>query len=134
MIPKALLDTDTLSFVTKGVPRAIARERLYRVDQPRLTISAITRFQVERGYKYKRAAQLASFRQALASIDVVPLDDRVLDRASDLYADLRLVGIQIETADCLIAATAIVHGLTLVTNNTKHFDRIAGLHLENWLL
>ncbi len=135
MIPKALLDTDTLSFVTKRVPKVIARERLYRVDHPRLTISAITRFQVERGYKYTQAmAQLAAFRQSLASTDVLPLDDRVLDQSSDIYATLRRIGVQIELADCLIAATALVHGLQLVTNNTKDFDRIAGLPLDNWLI
>ena len=37
-------------------------------------------------------------------------------------------------ADCLIAGTALARNLTLVTNNTRHFSRIAGLRLDNWKL
>ena len=36
-------------------------------------------------------------------------------------------------ADILIAASAMVHGLGVVTNNERHFQRISDLHVENWL-
>jgi tRNA(fMet)-specific endonuclease VapC len=49
-----------------------------------------------------------------------------------LYADLRKRGEPIDDIDLLIAGTAIANGLTLVTNNRKHFDRIAQLEVENW--
>jgi tRNA(fMet)-specific endonuclease VapC len=38
----------------------------------------------------------------------------------------------VDDFDILIGATAIVHGLTLVTNNTRHFENISGLALEDW--
>ncbi len=38
----------------------------------------------------------------------------------------------IETADLIIACTALANNLILVTNNTKHFERIVGLELEDW--
>lgn len=41
-------------------------------------------------------------------------------------------GEPIGTFDTLIAAHALACGLTLVTNNTKHFQRVAGLKLANW--
>ncbi len=41
-------------------------------------------------------------------------------------------GIRIEDMDLLIAATAIYNDMTLVTNNTKHFEHILDLKLENW--
>ena len=41
-------------------------------------------------------------------------------------------GIRIEDMDLLIAATAIYNDMTLVTNNTKHFEHIPDLKLENW--
>ena len=37
-------------------------------------------------------------------------------------------------ADILIAATAIVHGYGVITNNERHFSRIKGLHIDNWLM
>ena len=39
----------------------------------------------------------------------------------------------IDDFDILIAATAIKHGLTVVTDNLKHFSRIDGLTIENWI-
>ncbi len=53
--------------------------------------------------------------------------------AADIYADLRRKGELIGDADMLIAASALVHGLGVVTNNEEHFERIAGLYMENWL-
>jgi len=42
-------------------------------------------------------------------------------------------GQTIDDADLFIAACALVHGMTLVTNNSKHFQRIKGLKLDNWI-
>lgn len=47
-------------------------------------------------------------------------------------ASLGKQGKPIEAEDSIIAATAINNGLTLVTGNTKHFDRIGGLKLIDW--
>jgi tRNA(fMet)-specific endonuclease VapC len=47
-------------------------------------------------------------------------------------AELRRRGEPIGDADVLIAASALVHGLTVVTNNEGHFRRISGLDVENW--
>ncbi len=46
--------------------------------------------------------------------------------------DLRKKGITIEDFDLMIAAQALAHNLILVTNNTKHFENIDGLKLEDW--
>ena len=61
------------------------------------------------------------------------LDHAALDRAAELYAELRSRGQLIEDADLLSAAIALVHDMTLVTNNTSHFNRIEGLRIEDWL-
>ena len=54
-------------------------------------------------------------------------------QATDIYADLYRRGTLIGDADILIAATALVHGLVVITNNGAHFRRITGLQLDNWL-
>lgn len=47
-------------------------------------------------------------------------------------ARLRKAGHSIPELDLLIATTALHHNMTLVTNNTKHMQRIDGIKLENW--
>ncbi len=49
-----------------------------------------------------------------------------------LRSDPAVMGRTIGHNDVLIAATAMVHGLTLVTNNSDHFSRINGLDIDNW--
>ncbi len=48
-------------------------------------------------------------------------------------AKLKAIGKLIGEVDTLIASTALVHEMILVTRNVKHFDRIEGLQLENWI-
>jgi tRNA(fMet)-specific endonuclease VapC len=47
-------------------------------------------------------------------------------------ARLESMGRPLDDFDLLIGATAIAHGMTLVTNNTKHFQRLKGIRLEDW--
>ena len=51
---------------------------------------------------------------------------------ADIKAKIFDKGIRIEDMDLLIAATAIYNELTLVTNNTKHFENVPNLKIENW--
>lgn len=46
---------------------------------------------------------------------------------------LRAAGVMIDEFDLLIAATALSGDYVLVTDNVKHFQRIEGLHIENWV-
>jgi tRNA(fMet)-specific endonuclease VapC len=64
--------------------------------------------------------------------EVLALTDAVVVVATDIYADLKKRGQLTSDADILIASTALVHGLVLVTNNTNHFRRVSGLTLESW--
>ena len=67
----------------------------------------------------------------LVGVEVVDLDDetcRIFGRErSRLRADGNLIG----DLDLLIASTALRHGLTLLTNNRRHFERIEGLAIES---
>lgn len=83
--------------------------------------------------KAKRAiGQIAVFEERCRQSNVLPLTDDVIVRAADIYADLHQQGQLISDADILIAATALVHGLNLVTENVAHFRRISGLNIESW--
>lgn len=56
-----------------------------------------------------------------------------MKQAAGIYANLRSRGIVIGHNDVMIAAMAIENGLKLVTNNKKHFEKIADLEIESWL-
>jgi tRNA(fMet)-specific endonuclease VapC len=95
--------------------------------------SIITRYEILRGLKAKVALQqIALFEDRCRESRVLPLTDTVVVQAAEIYAELHRRGRLISDADILIAATALTHDLTLVTENTGHFERITGLRLESW--
>ena len=55
-----------------------------------------------------------------------------INTASKIYSNLMNQGLLIDDADILIAAQCIENGYTLVTGNTRHFERIDGLKLVDW--
>ena len=65
----------------------------------------------------------------LAAVDVLPLEDGICREFAAQRRRLRLSGSLISDFDLLIGSTAIRHDLTLLTNNRRHFRRMAGLRL-----
>lgn len=131
---KAVLDTDTLSALLRRQAKAVAQAQVYVAVHGRFTFSIITRFEILRGLKVKGAArQLTAFEQLCSTSRILPLTDEIVVRAAEIYADLYRRGELIGDADILIAASALEHGLGVITNNEGHFGRITGLRVENWL-
>ncbi len=129
-----LLDTNIISALMRQQPAVMAHIRSYLDQHKRLTFSIISRYEILRGLEVKNAAiQKQRFELACLNSEILPLDETVIKWAVKIYADLYRRGQLIEDADILIAATALVHDLPLVTNNHKHFSRIPALVLQNWL-
>jgi tRNA(fMet)-specific endonuclease VapC len=132
-LPKLLFDTDILSFYFRQSPKIVAEAQKYLQHHQVFTFSIITRFEILRGMKVRRATkQLSFFKQFCSQNEIVQLDDNIIGRAADIYADLYKLGQLIGDADILIAATALENGLPVVTNNESHFSRISGLQVLNW--
>ena len=131
---QSLLDTDTLSEVMKGVDTDVQdNARQYLRAFGHFTFSLITRYEILRGLKARRATrQIARFEQRCQQSVVLPITDEIIIQAADLYALLHQEGQLISDADILIAATALKHNLVMVTENVDHFRRIPGLRIESW--
>jgi tRNA(fMet)-specific endonuclease VapC len=133
-LERSLLDTDILSAIMRNHPLAITQANAYLSLHHQFSFSIITQYEILRGLKAKGLInQISSFDLLCRISYIVPLTDEVIIKASNICADLYKFGLIISDADILIAASAIVNGFKLITNNTKHFERIAGLNIENWL-
>lgn len=135
---KALLDTDIFSEVVKG-KNAVVRSRsaAYRQTFVRYTIAAPTIVEIVDGFTHKnQLQQLQRFRLLLQLVEVLPLHSAEADLAGEITGGLARLGTPVGVIDPMIAAVAITHRLTLVTGNTRHFERVAALGyplaLDNW--
>jgi tRNA(fMet)-specific endonuclease VapC len=75
---------------------------------------------------------LAKVENFLRPFVSIPFDDDAAREYGRLRADLESRGLVIGPHDLQIAAIALLHGLTLVTHNTKEFRNVDGLNLEDW--
>lgn len=133
-VARVVLDTDILSGIMRQNPVIIAKAREYLAEHNQFTFSIITRFEILRGLKAKGATtQVSTFDEFCTRNIILPLTDKIVVKAADIYGNLRGRGLLIRDADILIAATALVEGLGVVTNNENHFQRIRNIQLENWL-
>jgi tRNA(fMet)-specific endonuclease VapC len=131
---QAILDTDTLSAYMRREPIVVTHIEDYLITHVQISFSVMTRYEILRGLKARGATtKLKAFEELCMESDILPLTDEIIDRAADVYADLYRRGRLISEGDMLIAGTALVHNLVVITNNEKHFNRIMGLHIENWL-
>lgn len=129
---KYMLDTDSVSFALRGV--GDVAKRILRHKPSNICISAITLAELRYGVEKKRATKLDQLVCAFArGIDVAPFDDAAAVQFGKVAAALVLAGKPIGQLDVLIAAHSLALGTILVTNNSKHFERVGGLQLENWL-
>ncbi|MCL1470499.1 type II toxin-antitoxin system VapC family toxin [Argonema antarcticum] len=131
---QVILDTDTLSAIMRQNPVVILKATEYLAEQGQFTFSIITRYEILRGLKAKGATkQISLFNEFCAKNIVLPLTDEIVIKAADIYADLKKRGLPTGDADILIAASALVLEVAVVTNNQAHFQRIPHLQVLNWL-
>lgn len=79
------------------------------------------------------AHNLDVLAEFVAGIEVIPFDTEAARVYGILCAELLRMGRPTGEKDALIAAIAKRHGATLVTHNTRHFQHISDLSLEDWL-
>jgi tRNA(fMet)-specific endonuclease VapC len=128
-----MLDTDISSYVMKRSHDAVLR-RLQKVSVGDVCISVITKSELLYGVELspRRSQDQAALDAYLRHVEVLEYPDEAALHYAQIRAALKIDGTRIGANDLLIAAHARSLGLTLVTNNTREFSRVQGLHIENW--
>lgn len=128
-----MLDTNAASEAMRGHPAF--DERLQALAPGQWCISAVTRSEIRYGTA-RRPEAVRLHRLVSEFLDiapVVPWDAKAADSHGTLRAHLKNQGLPIGDFDEMIAAHALALGAVVVTDNTRHFARVPGLVLENWL-
>lgn len=131
-----LLDTDVLSNLMKRAPTGALVTRLARVPPEQQFTSSVTLGELLYGaHRSSRAeALLARIEDILTPhLSILPFDTPAARCYGEIRAALEEKGTPIGDADIRIAAIARSRELTVVTGNERHFRRVPGLEVENWL-
>lgn len=110
--------------------------RLRSTDPNEILLCSVVLAELTFGaYRSTRVADnLRLLQNFAAPYRSLAFDDSCVDSYGRIRSDLQRAGILIGPNDLLIAAIAVANNLTLVTNNTGEFSRVAGLSLEDWSL
>jgi predicted nucleic acid-binding protein len=137
-VTDTLVDTDILSeLIRERNARVAARAKESITRGGPLAISVVTVMELAKGLeKAGRANVLDSYLARLRPLQVLKFTAEEARLAGVIYGALERTGASIGRADPMIAATALVHDLTLVTGNVDHYERIRKLghplRIENW--
>ena len=128
-----MLDTNICIYTIKHKPESVIKRFTAEIPNG-LCISSITLAELWHGVEkssnpQKNSVTLAKF---MTAVTVLPFDDLAAVEYGNICADLQRKGTPIGQMDMLIAAHARSENLVLVTNNTREFERVDELQLENW--
>jgi tRNA(fMet)-specific endonuclease VapC len=126
-----MLDTDISSYIIKRRPATLVEK--FEKYAETLNVSVITaaelRFGVEKAGRPKLAELVEAFLERLAILDWT---NEVTSHYARIRSELERSGKPIGNMDLLIASHAVSQGMTLVTNNIRHFSSVPGLKVEVW--
>ena len=127
-----LIDTDIIIYSLKN--NSIVNKNFLSYEKIPKSISVITYGELIYGAQksQQKEKNLAIVRQIGTLFPILPVTKPIIETFGDLKAMLSKKGISIDDMDLLIGATALAENLTVVTHNTKHFDKIPGLVIVDW--
>lgn len=127
-----LLDTDTLIYALKGF-EAVTENLARRASKP-MAVSVVSYGELVYGANKssRPSANLAKVRRIAELYPLIDVSMGVMDVFGSLKAGLESGGRRLDDFDLTIAATALMLGYRLVTNNERHFARVPDLTVENW--
>ncbi len=130
-----LLDTNACIRLLNGRAPNVVR-RLQQHSPTDVALCSVVKAELIYGaHRSNRVAEnLRLLERFFAPFASLPFDDQCADAYGRIRSDLEHAGMPIGPNDTMIAAIAVAHDLTLVTANTREFERVIGLAFENWEL
>jgi len=131
--PTWMLDTNTLSDLIRS-PKGALVQRLSSIEPDAVSTSIVVACELRFGARRKGSNALTSrVEQLLGALTVLPFDEPADQHYADIRTALERAGTPIGSHDLFIAAHARSRGMTLVTHNTREFERVPGLSVEDWM-
>ena len=127
------LDTNVIIDLLSGNSNVLAEfKKAYTASS--VKIPDLVYYEILRGFEYSDPKkQKTAFEIFARKCGIEFMRTETLEEAARQYACLKKHGITIDDDDILIGALAIERNAVLVTNNTKHFSNLNGIHLANWV-
>jgi len=127
-----LLDTNAcIDYLTARYPEVVGRIQGCSPDDLRLSVVVVAELRYGADHSTRRRANHARIDALIEEVETLEFDLRAAATYGRVRASLE-AGIPIGPNDMLIAAHALSHGLTVVTDNIAEFKRVKGLKVENW--
>lgn len=129
-----VFDTDILSELMRARPSPVLLATLERTPVGEQATTSITLGEI--AYGARKAGRPALYERAielLQGVRVLDFDRAAAERYGALRMHLERGGLRLADPDLRIAAIVTVHQATLVTGNVRHFARVPGLEVEDWL-
>lgn len=128
-----MLDTNIAIHVIKRRP--IEMLEIFNQHAGQLCISTITLAELLHGVEKSEFVEknLRNVENFISRLEVLDYANKAASHYGDIRADLERKGKIIGVNDLHIAGHARSEGLIIVTNNTREFERVSGLRIENWL-
>ncbi len=122
-----LIDTDVIIWYMRGNPNALKAIEHHKG----FTISVVTYMELVQGMRNKK--ELASLRKALKSWNtkIIYITEEISSKAM-FCVEQHYLSHSVELADALIGATAVSHGLSLLTGNDKHYKIVKEIKLSKF--
>ena len=129
-----LLDTNIISDLVRR-PGGTVGARIADVGEDSICTSIVVAAELRYGATKSNSKQLSErVGLLLSALEILPLEPPVDQRYAEVRHHLATQGTPIGPNDLLIAAHALAADLTLVTANTREFERVPSLRVDNWLL
>ena len=133
-----ILDTTVIIDIDRGGSEILKKAKKLDAEGTH-AISAVTQYEFYWGIFRKYEKDSAKYNEAVAKAEmlfsrfyVIPVTSEIAIKAAEIGTRLVSEGREVDLMDTYIAATAIMHRLTMVTANTAHFEHIDGLKIKNW--
>ena len=128
-----LLDTDTIIYILKGNPVAEKNLRRYYHDPIKLCIITLMELYYGAYKSHKVVSNLAKVKTLENTFEILPLGQEMVEIFGEQKSRLEKIGAPLDDFDLILGCCALSHNLILVTNNTKHFKKMEGLKVANWI-